>query len=248
MTPSHARDATRDNDAAGATTAGDVLIEWARRTPYRIALTEMRAPGSPPRSWTCEALRDDAATLAVALLSRFAPGERIAVWAPHCPEAVLLQFAAALAGLPLVAVEPACGAGELTQILNHCGAVGLFTMTVEGGPAPPRGVASAAAALREVVDLSDRRTLFAKRRCVDGLPEVRPLDPAQIRYPAGESGSPDGEAVLQRDLADALRRVIAGGARRGDTLLPCFPRSRSPERPAAVAVEPARAGRVVTAA
>ncbi|MDB5479632.1 MAG: fatty-acyl-CoA synthase [Caulobacteraceae bacterium] len=248
MTPSPACNAIRNDDAAEATTVGDVLIHWARRTPYRIALTDAGAPGAPPRSWTCEALRDDAATLAVALLSRFAPGERIAVWASSCPEAVLLQFAAALAGLTLVAIDPACLGGELTQILDHSGAVGLFTMTTDGGRAPPRDVASAAAALREVVELSDRRTLFAKRRCVDGLPDVRPLDPAQIRYPAGEGGFPGAEAVLQCDLADALRGAIARGTPRGDALLPQFPRSRPPGDPAAVGGECARFGGVVVVA
>ena len=134
MSPSHACLATTHNeDAAWETTAGDVLIDWARRTPYRAALTEAGAPGAPRRSWTCEALRDDAATLAVALLSRFAPGERIAVWAPPSPEAVLLQFAAAFAGLTLATIDPACRVGELTGILDQSGAVGLFMMSGKWG-------------------------------------------------------------------------------------------------------------------
>lgn len=248
MTPSPACNAICNDDATEATTVSDVLIRWARRTPYRIALTDTGASGAPPRSWTCEALRDDAATLAVALLSRFAPGERIAVWVPPRPEAVLLQFAAALAGLTLVAIDPACLGGELIEILDHSGAVGLFTMTGGGGRAPPRGVASAAAALREVVELSDRRTLFAKRRCVDGLPDVRPLDLAQIRYPAGEGGSPTGEAIAHGDLADALREALVNGTRRGDALLPYFPRSPSGSRGAPVAGDTGWVGEMVTAA
>jgi fatty-acyl-CoA synthase len=244
MTPSHACLTARHEDAAHGTTAGDLLVEWARRTPYRIALTEAGARGAPARHWTCEALRDDAATLAVALLSRFAPGERIAVWAPPCPEAVLLQFAAAFAGLTLAMIDPACDLAELPGVLDHSGAVGLFMMTGKGGRASARRAVSGAAALREVVDLADQWALFAKRRCVDGLPDVRPGDSAQIRYAAGGSGPPRGETVRQGDLADALRGAISGGRPRGDALLPYYPRS-TPEGRAAPA---ARTGRVVAVA
>ena len=221
------------NDNA-ASTAGDVLIDWARRNPCRVVLAGAGARGTPPRSWTCEALRDDAATLAVALLSRFAPGERIAVWSPPRPEGVLLQFAAAFAGLTLVAIDPACLPGELTEILDHAGAVGLFMVTEERRRAPAHRAACAVSAVREVVDLTDQRNVFAKRRCVDGLPEVRSLDPAQIRYAAGGKGALRGEVVLHRDLADALRDTGAIGTPHGDALLPCFPRS-PPGRVVAVA-------------
>jgi len=244
MTPSDACLATRDEEAAREGTAGDVLIDWARRTPCRIALAEAGAPGASPRSWTCEALRDDAATLAVALLSRYAPGETIAVWAPACPEGVLLQFAAAFAGLTLAAIDPACRVGELTRILDHSGAAGLFVMTGRWGLARARNAASGVASLREVVDLADRRLLFAKRRCVDGLPDVRPGDPAQIRYTAGGSGSPSGETVLQGDLADALRREIGAApplfraAPRGSAAWWLWP-GQAPARPI-TRLEPAR--------
>ena len=233
------------NDAAPRSTAGDVLIEWSRRTPCRIALADTESDAAPPRSWTCEALRDDAAMLAVALLSRYAQGERIAIWAPACPEGVLLQFAAAFAGLTLVAIDPACQAADLKAVLDHSGAVGLFN----GGGERARAAANrAGAGLREVVDLSDRWALFAKRRCIDGLPDVDALDPAQIGYAVDENGSLRRETVLQGDLADALRSAIAGGARRSDALLPCFPRARPAHRDAAAADSAAPAARVVAVA
>jgi fatty-acyl-CoA synthase len=249
MTPSHACLAARNQDAAQETTAGDILIEWARRTPYRIALTEGGARGArPSRSWTCEALRDDAATLAVALLSRFPPGERIAVWAPPCPEGVLLQFAAAFAGLTLAMIDPACDAGELARILDHSGAAGLFILTGKAGRASARRAAKRVDALREVVDLADRRALFAKHRCVDGLPDVRPGDPAQIRYAASGSGPPRGETVPQGDLADALRGAISGRRPHGDTLLPYFPKDGQSGWAADFPAGPPRVGRVAAVA
>ena len=42
-----------------------------------------------------------------------AAGERIAIWAPNAPEWVLIEFAAALAGLTLVTVNPGYVAREL---------------------------------------------------------------------------------------------------------------------------------------
>jgi fatty-acyl-CoA synthase len=238
MTLPHACLAPRNDTAARETTAGDVLIGLARRTPYRIALTDVCFPGALPRSWTCEALRDDAAMLAVALLSRFAPGERIAVWAAPCSEAVLLQFAAAFAGLTLVTIDPACHEAELTRILDHSRAVGLFMSIGEWGGAPRRCATSASARLREVVDLADRRTLFVKRGRVDGLPEVRPHDLAQIRYAAGGHGPLRGEAVLEADLADALHAAIAGAGPRADALLPYFPNGPSSAQPRFTPPEP----------
>lgn len=236
MTPPSAGLAARNDNAVRENTAGQVLIDWGRRTPFRIALTEAGTRGGPPRrSWTCEALRDDAAALATALLSRFAPGERIAVWSAPRPEAVLLQFAAAFAGLPLVTIDPACRVGELAQILDHCRAAALFMTTADWARAPARYGPGGAAGVREVVDIADRWALFAKRGCVDGLPEVLSVDVAQIRYASGGAGALRGEAVLHGDLADALRGAIAGGTPRAEALLPYFRRSARADRVVAVA-------------
>src|ERR1700728_2693625 len=62
----------------------------------------------------------------VALLTRFTPGMRVAVWAPNRPEWVILEFGAALAGLTLVTVNPAYQGEELAHVLGHSEADGLF--------------------------------------------------------------------------------------------------------------------------
>jgi len=76
------------------TTTHRVLVDQAARTPDAIALVDADGPAEAGRVWTYAELRDGAARLAVALLSRFEPGERIAVWAPNSAEWVVLQFAA----------------------------------------------------------------------------------------------------------------------------------------------------------
>jgi len=202
-----ARLAARNDNAARETTVGDILIEWARQTPFGVAVADGGLGGAAPRVWTFDAMRDDAAILAVALLSRYDPGERIALWAPRCAESMLLQFASALAGLVLVRIDTAWPARAMARILELSGSSGLFVMGDGHRDPLSQAAEHAPPALRETVDLADRRALFAKHRCVDGLPEVRPDDPAEIRYPAPHSEAPSGEIVLHRDLANALRRA-----------------------------------------
>ena len=48
------------------------------------------------------------------------------MWAPNLPEWVILEYAAALAGLVLVTVNPALRAAELPYVLNQSGAAGIF--------------------------------------------------------------------------------------------------------------------------
>ena len=94
------------------TTCGSVLRDAAARYPEVPALVEGVPDPAARRRWTYAGLLDDAERAARALLSRFDPGERVAVWAPNLPEWILLQFGAALAGLTLVTVNPLYRAGN----------------------------------------------------------------------------------------------------------------------------------------
>jgi fatty-acyl-CoA synthase len=78
------------------------------------------------RRWTYAKLLEQSEGVARALLGRFAPGERVAVWANNLPEWVLLEFGAALAGLTLVTVNPAYRSGELAYVLKQSRASGIF--------------------------------------------------------------------------------------------------------------------------
>lgn len=68
---------------------------------------EGRPDSSRRRRWSYADLLTESERVARALLGRFAPGERLAVWAPNSPEWLLVEFGAALAGLTLVTVNPA---------------------------------------------------------------------------------------------------------------------------------------------
>ena len=100
------------------TTVGGVLRAAAWRAPDRVALID------GDRRWTYGELRDEAERVARGLLTRFAPGEPVAVWAGNGADWVLLEFAAGLAGLTLVTVNPAYKCEELAHVLGHSGRAG----------------------------------------------------------------------------------------------------------------------------
>ena len=65
------------------TTVGGVLREAAERAAGTIALVEGTADATSRRRWSYADLLTDAERVARALLGRFDPGERVAVWAPN---------------------------------------------------------------------------------------------------------------------------------------------------------------------
>ena len=119
------------------TTIGGVLRAAAERAPDQPALIAGDPRPDRRRQWTYGQLLAEAERAAHAL-ARFAPGDPVAVWAGNCPEWVLLEFAAGLAGLTLVPVNPAYQAEELAYALGHCGARGVFLAAEHRGrPLPP---------------------------------------------------------------------------------------------------------------
>ena len=100
-------------------TVGDMLREAAAAAPGATALVAGNPGPSDRRRWTYTELLEQSEQAARALLGRFEPGERVAVWANNIPEWVMLEFAAALAGITIVTVNPALRAQELTHVLGQ---------------------------------------------------------------------------------------------------------------------------------
>ena len=149
--------AQRDIDVREITVGG-LLREMAAQRPAAESLVEVRQSGEIGRRWTYGALLADSERLAVALASRFRPGERVVVWAPNSPEWVLMEYACALAGLVLVTANPAYQVRELRYVLEQSGAVALFLVEeYRGNPMAETGAAAVdgLGAIREVVDLND---------------------------------------------------------------------------------------------
>jgi len=108
------------------TTVGGVLRAAAAAGPDRLAMVGGLPDPGARRRWTYGQMLAEAERAARALSAPFTPGERVAVWAPNLPEWVILEYAAAMAGLVLVTVNPAYRPAELAYVLNQSGAAGIF--------------------------------------------------------------------------------------------------------------------------
>ncbi|HUZ37537.1 MAG TPA: long-chain fatty acid--CoA ligase, partial [Streptosporangiaceae bacterium] len=146
-----------------------------------------------------------------ALLGRFEPGDRVAVWAPSIAEWVLLEFAAGLAGLTLVTVNPANGPEEVRHVLGHSGARGVFCVPQYRGnslPAILGTVRGDLPELREVISLDGWQDFAATGDPAQRLPEVDPADPAQILYTSGTTGLPKAAVLPHGGITNNARLVF----------------------------------------
>ena len=109
-------------------TVGGLLRRVATEVPDRTALVAGVFEPSERRRWTYSELLADAETVAKALLERFEPGEKVAIWAPNIAEWTLLEFGAGLAGVTLVTVNPAFQSQEVDYVLRQSKSSGVFLL------------------------------------------------------------------------------------------------------------------------
>jgi fatty-acyl-CoA synthase len=194
------------------TTCGGVLRAAAEHAPDAVALIAGVPDPAARRRISYAELLTEAERAARALLGRFAPGERVAVWAPNNPQWIVLQFGAALAGMTLVTVNPLYRAQELRYVLSRSRAAGIFLVPAvrdvstvdvldEVRPHLP--------ALRESVLFTDWAAFCASGSPTESLPQVDPGDPAQIQYTSGTTGFPRGAIIHHRGFTNNARYVAA---------------------------------------
>ncbi|HEV7863099.1 MAG TPA: AMP-binding protein [Acidimicrobiia bacterium] len=194
------------------TTVGGILRDAAREAPDAVALIEGVADRAGRRRWTYAELLAAAERAALALRSRFEPGEQVAIWAPNIPEWVIVEFGAALAGVTLVTVNPAYKPAEVRYVLTQSQASGLLMVPeFRGNPmaAALESVRAELPALREVVDLTAFDGFLASGDAFAAaggvLPEVTPDDAAQIQYTSGTTGFPKGARLSHRAITNNAR-------------------------------------------
>lgn len=197
-------------------TAGDALRQAALRHPDRCALVEVVPEGLPSltrayrtdRRWTFAELLADSERCAHWLLSRFAPGDHICVWAPNVPEWVILQYGAALAGMVLVTANPALRAEELRYVLKQSRSVALIHVDAFRGTDMTAVAAQVAGEVREVFSLSRWGEVRGGNQTGE-LPKVDPRAPAQLQYTSGTTGQPKGALLHHMGLLTNASYVTA---------------------------------------
>jgi fatty-acyl-CoA synthase len=208
------------------TTIAAMLREQARALGDALALREVLADGAIGREWTYADLLRDCERLGRALASRHEDGARIAIFANNVPEWILMEMAAALAGLVLVTVNPGFSARELRYVLEQSRAEAVyFVPSVRGNPLGPI-VEQACAGLPAVghrIPLTDHPVLFdgeagGTLRC------SAPDDIVQIQYTSGTTGFPKGALLHQKGLIqNGFDSVGRWGVRSGDSILAIMP-------------------------
>jgi fatty-acyl-CoA synthase len=179
---------------------GALFTRVVAEVPDRDALVAGVADPAQRRRWTYRELAAEAGRAARALLTRFEPGQHVAVWSVNRPEWVVLQLGAALAGLVLVTVNPALRRGELAYVLRQSRSAGVFFSEEQMGQRGSEiidGLRGDLPVLREAVGFGGWEEFLAggpAGAALSGaaLPEVRPGDTAQIQYTSGTTGDPKG--------------------------------------------------------
>ena len=196
-----------DSDVVLDTTVGDVLRAAAAEYPDHTAIIAGNPDPALRRRWTYAELLADAEQTARALLGRFEPGERVAAWAPNIAEWIVLEYAAGLAGLTLVTVNPAYRPSELAYVLQQSGAAGIFLVPEFRSPmaAYLEEIRSEVPDLREVVLFTEFEEFEASADPSRPLPVVSPDDPVQIQYTSGTTGAPKGALLHHRGITNNAR-------------------------------------------
>lgn len=192
-----------------------LIREGAAAAPERVALVDAVADPAARREWTYAELVRDVERYARALLSEFQPGDRIAIFAANSADWVILQQAIAMAGMIVVAANPAYRHDELTYVLSHAGAAGLFYQRSYRGD-DLEGIVAAACAkvpsIRRAVP-DDEWQAYAEG-ADDGteLPAVESMDPVQIQYTSGTTGFPKGALLHHKGIVNEATFVFERAA------------------------------------
>ena len=186
-------------------TVCQLLYHAAETVPGRVALVDCVADPARRRQWTYAEFVAEAQRAARALLTQFQPGDRIAVWAPNSAEWIILQQGISLAGMVLVALNPAYRAREMQFTLTQSGAAGLFFVEEHRG-FNMRELAgqlrSGLPGLRTVVSLDDWDAFVALGDDATPLPGVKPHDMIQVQYTSGTTGFPRGAMLHHMGLVN----------------------------------------------
>ncbi|SNT11546.1 AMP-binding protein [Rhodococcoides kyotonense] len=192
-------------------TLGGLLREAASTVPDRVALVDGVPEVDQRTEWTYRELLIEVESVARALLTVCEPGDRIGIWAPNSGEWVILQQAVAMAGMVVVAANPAYRAHELEYVLRQSGAVALFYRdSYRGTDLRPiiDEIRPNLPALRTLVSTGQWKSFVDAADHSRKLPDVASTDPVQIQYTSGTTGFPKGALLHHKGIINEATFVF----------------------------------------
>jgi fatty-acyl-CoA synthase/long-chain acyl-CoA synthetase len=193
-------------------TVGGLLAQRAHTHADRLALVGVRHDDGAEARLSFAELYDEAGRVATALCALAERGSYIAIWAPNVLEWPIIQYGAALAGMVLVALNPALREEELEYALTHSGAAVL----IHGDTSRDYDLAEVVGAVGprlprlRCVSLSDATQWQASETSPAVLRDA-PTDPDEavmLQYTSGTTGRPKGVLLNHRSLVNVAKLTL----------------------------------------
>jgi fatty-acyl-CoA synthase len=192
-------------------TVGGLLAQRAQSHADQPAIVGVRHDDGADARLNYADLYDEAGRVATALCALAERGSYVAIWAPNLVEWPIIQYGAALAGMVLVALNPALREEELEYALTHSGAAVLIFADTHRDYRLADVVGAVAPRLPRLrcISLSDRSQWQAPDLNHDVLRE--PTDPDEVvmlQYTSGTTGRPKGVLLTHRSLVNVAKLTL----------------------------------------
>ncbi len=181
---------------------GRIVDDVAGADPDRTAL-QWPVDGAL-QSWTWAEVRDEAERFARRLLNYAAPGDVVAIFAGNSPDWIFFEYAAALAGITMTAINTALADAEVVHVVRASKASAVFADTEYRGSALLRRVQTIMPDV-PAFDLASWRDLPA---ITTPLPGVYSGDPFLVQFTSGTTGRPKGAVLSHRAAYNCARYQI----------------------------------------
>jgi len=190
-------------------TVGELLADRANAHPDRVAIVGVRHGTGEQVRLTYGQLHDEACRVACALAGLAERGSFVAIWAPNVIEWPIIQYGAALAGMVLVAINPALREGELHYALQHSGSAVLLHADANRDYDMAAAVRRVAASLPDLtcVSLSDP-SAWRALHVGDNIARNATSDAQDVvmlQYTSGTTGNPKGVLLRHKSLINVAK-------------------------------------------